>query len=86
MSGRESRIPLRASIRSVPGTVRTPRLLVGGRSVQPSEDRMDDKLCLLVIIGTTEKGVKELVAVEDGYRESEASWHEILSGLRCNKF
>ena len=37
-----------------------------------SRVRMDDKLCLLVIIGTTEKGEKELVAVEDGYRESEA--------------
>jgi len=47
-----------------------------------SKVRMDDKLCLLVIIGTTEKGEKELVAVEDGYRESEASWHEVLSGLR----
>ncbi|NLB83164.1 MAG: IS256 family transposase [Synergistaceae bacterium] len=47
-----------------------------------SKVRMDDKLCLLVIIGTTEKGVKELVAVEDGYRESEASWHEVLAGLR----
>ena len=48
-----------------------------------SKVRMDDKLCLLVIIGTTEKGVKELVAVEDGYRESEASWHEVLAGLRA---
>ena len=47
-----------------------------------SRVRMDDMLCLLVIIGTTEKGEKELVAVEDGYRESEASWHEVLSGLR----
>ncbi|GAB1399149.1 hypothetical protein MASR1M66_06010 [Aminivibrio sp.] len=48
-----------------------------------SKVRMDDKLCLLVIIGTTDKGVKELVAVEDGYRESEASWHEVLAGLRA---
>ena len=47
-----------------------------------SRVRMDDKLCLLVIIGTTEEGVKELVAVEDGYRESESSWREVLSGLR----
>ncbi|GAB3317648.1 hypothetical protein GCM10027428_20950 [Haliea atlantica] len=35
---------------------------------------MDDRLCLLVIIGVTEQGRKELVAVEDGRRESEASW------------
>ena len=46
-----------------------------------SNVRMDDRLCLLVIIGVTEHGRKELVAVEDGYRESEASWNELLSGL-----
>ena len=27
-------------------------------------------------------GVAELVAVEDGHRESEASWYELLAGLR----
>jgi len=43
---------------------------------------MDDRLCLLVIIGVTEQGRKELVAVEDGQRESEASWKELLTGLR----
>jgi len=43
---------------------------------------MDDRLCLLVIIGVTEHGTKELVAVEDGYRESTASWTELLTGLR----
>ncbi len=43
---------------------------------------MDDRLCLLVIIGVTEQGRKELVAVEDGRRESEASWKELLTGLR----
>ena len=31
-----------------------------------SNVRMDDRLCLLVIIGITEHGRKELVAVEDG--------------------
>lgn len=47
-----------------------------------SNVRQDDRLCLLVIIGVTEHGRKELLAVEDGYRESEASWFELLSGLR----
>lgn len=47
-----------------------------------SNVRMDDKLCLLVILGVTEHGRKELVAVEDGYRESETSWHEVLTELR----
>lgn len=47
-----------------------------------SNVRLDDRLCLLVIIGVTEHGRKELVAVEDGHRESEASWTELLTGLR----
>ena len=47
-----------------------------------SNVRMDDKLCLLVIVGVTEAGVKELVAVEDGYRESSDSWYGLLSSLR----
>ena len=48
-----------------------------------SNVRMDDRLCLLVIIGVTEQGRKELVAVEDGYRESESSWYELMSGLKA---
>ena len=47
-----------------------------------SNVRLDDRLCLLVIIGVTDQGHKELVAVEDGYRESEVSWSEVLIGLR----
>jgi putative transposase len=47
-----------------------------------SQVRMDDRLCLLVIIGVTEHGHKELVAVSDGYRESSASWEELLTSLR----
>ena len=46
-----------------------------------SNVRMDDKLCLLVIIGSDETGRKEVLAVVDGYRESEASWFEVLSQL-----
>ncbi len=47
-----------------------------------SNVRMDDRLCLLVIIGVTEHGRKELVAVEDGFRESSASWEEVLVKLK----
>jgi transposase-like protein len=43
---------------------------------------MDDKQCLLVIVGVTEDGNKELVALEDGYRESEQSWTEVLLSLK----
>jgi transposase-like protein len=44
--------------------------------------RMDDRQCLLVIIGATEDGHKELVALEGGLRESEQSWIEVLVELK----
>ena len=42
----------------------------------------DSRLCLLVVIGVREDGCKELLAVEDGYRESEDSWAAVLRDLR----
>ena len=33
-----------------------------------------DRLCTLVVIGARADGTKELVALEDGYRESAESW------------
>jgi len=42
----------------------------------------DKRLCLLVIIGVREDGAKELLAVEDGYRESADSWAELLRDLK----
>jgi len=42
----------------------------------------DDKLCLLVVIGVREDGAKELLAVEDGYRESTESWAVVLRDLK----
>jgi putative transposase len=44
--------------------------------------RMEDRQCLLVIIGATKDGKKELVALESGLRESEISWTEILLDLK----
>lgn len=41
----------------------------------------DKKICLLVLIGVTEEGDKELLAVHPGYRESKDSWHVVLSSL-----
>lgn len=46
-----------------------------------SQVRMDDKLCLLVVMGSDHTGRKELLAVVDGYRESEASWLEVIEQL-----
>ena len=41
----------------------------------------DARLCLLVLIGARADGKKELIAVEDGYRESEQSWWKLLRDL-----
>ena len=38
--------------------------------------------CILVVIGVTEMGIKEFVAIEDGYRESEQSWTELLLRIK----
>lgn len=46
-----------------------------------SHVRQDDRLCLLVIIGSDERGQKELLALTDGYRESAASWEDVLNDL-----
>jgi transposase-like protein len=42
----------------------------------------DERVCLLVIIGATREGKKVLLAVSDGYRESKASWRELLLDLK----
>ncbi len=44
--------------------------------------RMGDKQCMLVIIGATKDGDKELLAIEGGYRESEQSWLSLLHDLK----
>jgi transposase-like protein len=42
----------------------------------------EDRLCCLVLVGVRADGRKELVAVSDGYRESEESWAEVLRDLK----
>jgi putative transposase len=42
----------------------------------------DERQCLLVVIGATADGRKQLLAVSDGFRESELSWTEVLEGLK----
>src|SRR5680860_322928 len=42
----------------------------------------DDRLCLLVVIGVRDDGAKELLAVEDGYRESTDSWSVVFRDLK----
>jgi putative transposase len=42
----------------------------------------EDRLCILVLMGATEDGRKELIAVADGYRESEQSWKALLLDVK----
>jgi transposase-like protein len=49
-------------------------------SIRLGEDR---KLCLLVIIGVTENGDKELLTVSAGYRESKDSLKDVLDELQA---
>ena len=42
----------------------------------------ESRQCILVVIGVNELGKKELIAIEDGYRESTQSWTELLEGIR----
>ena len=45
--------------------------------------RLDqEKLCLLVMIGVRTDGRKELVAITDGFRESNESWADLLRSCR----
>ena len=43
----------------------------------------EHRQCILVVMGATEDGKKELLAVQDGYRESEQSWKEVLLDLKA---
>ncbi len=42
----------------------------------------EDRQCILVVMGATADGTKELIAVHDGHRESEQSWYEVLQDLK----
>ncbi|MFZ0627394.1 MAG: IS256 family transposase [Acidimicrobiia bacterium] len=46
------------------------------------EDDANKKQCLLVLMGATTDGRKELIGVIDGYRESKQSWREFLLDLQ----
>ncbi len=46
------------------------------------EDPANPKQCLLVVMGATADGQKELIAVIDGVRESKQSWLELLLDLK----
>jgi putative transposase len=42
----------------------------------------EDRQCILVLMGATADGKKELIAITDGYRESEQSWLGLLQDAK----
>lgn len=42
----------------------------------------EGRQCVLVVMGATEDGSKELVAIREGHRESEQSWLDLLRDLK----
>jgi transposase-like protein len=47
------------------------------------EDKANQRQCILVLMGATAEGKKELIAIADGYRESEQSWKELLLEVKA---
>ena len=43
----------------------------------------EGRQCILVLMGATAEGKKELITIADGYRESEQSWKELLLGCKA---
>lgn len=46
------------------------------------EEAPANRVCVLVLMGATEDGTKELIAIQDGYRESKDSWLFLLQDLK----
>src|SRR6266536_1917342 len=75
-----SRMPGRKSTRAGAGAISPPNAT---STSGPMQARLEDEAqCLLVIIGATPEGKKELVGLIDGVRESAQSWKELLLDLR----
>ena len=66
--------------RSRPITERYVYLFADGLYLKAGLEK--EKTAVLVVLGVTADGRKELLAMEEGYRESTASWSEVLRGLR----
>ena len=43
----------------------------------------DDRPCVLVVIGALADGTKEMIAIQDGEKESKLSWKEVLLKLKA---
>jgi transposase-like protein len=58
-------------------------LYVWADGIYPKGGAIDETLAVLVVVGVDRQGRKHLLALEEGYRESEESWASVLRGLRA---
>src|SRR5467141_3545074 len=79
-----SRRPGRTSIRVGASVISRPNAtFTSGSTASMCKARLEEAAqCLLVIIGATPEGKKELVGLIDGVRESAQSWKELLLDLK----
>jgi transposase-like protein len=50
--------------------------------IYPKAGPKEDKMALLVAVGLNRRGQKEILAIEEGYRESSESWSDLFKGLK----
>ena len=50
--------------------------------IYPKGGPIDETLALLVVVGVNRRGEKQLLAIEEGYRESEDSWRDVFRNLK----
>lgn len=68
--------------RERPLTSRYPYVYVDGTYVKRSWGGAYESVAVLVAIGVNSEGFREVIGVEEGFRESQDSWREFLLGLR----
>lgn len=57
-------------------------LYVWTDGVYPKAGPKDENMAVLVVVGLNRKGEKEILAIEEGYRESEETWRDIFRNLK----
>jgi len=57
-------------------------LYVWADGVYPKAGPKDDSMAVLVLVGVRRSGEKEILALEEGYRESTESWSDLLRNIQ----
>lgn len=57
-------------------------LYVWADGVYPQAGPKDENMAVLVLVGLNRKGEKEILAIEEGHRESDETWREIFRNLK----